>query len=58
MERERRIILILKDKSVNCICYRFTFSFAWTLCIGPVLSTVVLIMASGAKTSFLGICLY
>jgi cytochrome c-type biogenesis protein len=31
----------------------FTFSFAWTPCVGPALSSV-LIMASGAKTSLVG----
>lgn len=31
----------------------FTFSFAWTPCVGPMLSSV-LIMASGAKTSAAG----
>ena len=54
MERERRINF--DSKKINpliAFVIGFTFSFAWTPCIGPVLSTV-LIMASGAKTSFLG----
>lgn len=54
MEREHRIGF--DSKKINpliAFIIGFTFSFAWTPCIGPVLSTV-LIMASGAKTSFLG----
>lgn len=54
MEREHRIGF--DTKKINpliAFIIGFTFSFAWTPCIGPVLSTV-LIMASGAKTSFLG----
>ena len=54
MEREHRIGF--DSKKINPIVaffIGFTFSFAWTPCIGPILSTV-LIMASGAKTSFIG----
>ena len=54
MEREHKIDF--EAKKINpliAFIIGFTFSFAWTPCIGPVLSTV-LIMASGAKTAFLG----
>lgn len=46
----------LLDKKVNplmALLMGFTFSFAWTPCVGPALSSV-LIMASGAKTSGIG----
>ena len=54
MEREHRIGFDSKEiNPLIAFIIGFTFSFAWTPCIGPVLSTV-LIMASGAKTSFMG----
>lgn len=54
MEREYRIGFDSKEiNPLIAFIIGFTFSFAWTPCIGPVLSTV-LIMASGAKTAFMG----
>lgn len=56
LQRERKIQLSLGDKKVNpilALIMGFTFSFAWTPCIGPALSSV-LIMASGASTAFKG----
>ncbi len=56
LQRERKIRINFADKKVNplmALVMGFTFSFAWTPCIGPALSSV-LIMASGAKTSFTG----
>lgn len=56
LQRERKIHINLAQKDVNplmALIMGFTFSFAWTPCVGPALSSV-LIMASGAKTSLLG----
>ncbi len=56
LQRERKIHLNLADKKVTpfaALLMGFTFSFAWTPCIGPALSSV-LILASGAKSSFIG----
>lgn len=56
LQRERKIHINLENKSVNpfiALLLGFTFSFAWTPCIGPALSSV-LIMASGAKTAISG----
>ncbi|WMJ89935.1 redoxin domain-containing protein [Anaerocolumna sp. MB42-C2] len=56
MQKEKKINLNLTDKKVNpvvALLLGFTFSFAWTPCIGPILSSV-LIMASGAKTAVAG----
>ena len=56
LQKERKIHLNLGDKKMNplmALLMGFTFSFAWTPCIGPTLSSV-LIMASGAKTSLTG----
>lgn len=56
LQKERKINLKLADKKMNpvlALVMGFTFSFAWTPCIGPALSSV-LIMASGAKTALLG----
>lgn len=56
LQKERKIQFKLADKKMNPIIalfMGFTFSFAWTPCIGPALSSV-LIMASGAKTSLEG----
>lgn len=56
LQRERKIHINLTRKNVNplmALIMGFTFSFAWTPCVGPALSSV-LIMASGAKTGFLG----
>ncbi|MGE4213699.1 MAG: cytochrome c biogenesis protein CcdA [Anaerotignaceae bacterium] len=56
LQKERKINFNLADKKMNpilALVMGFTFSFAWTPCIGPALSSV-LIMASGAKTALLG----
>lgn len=56
LQKERKFKLNLSDKNVNpfiAFLLGFTFSFAWTPCIGPALSSV-LILASGAKTAFIG----
>lgn len=56
LQKERKISLKLADKKMNpllALVMGFTFSFAWTPCIGPALSSV-LIMASGAKTALTG----
>ena len=56
LQKERKININLADKKMNpvmALVMGFTFSFAWTPCIGPTLSSV-LIMASGATTSVTG----
>ncbi len=56
LQKERRLRFNLTKKKVNpliAFVLGFTFSFAWTPCIGPALSTV-LILASSAKTAFAG----
>lgn len=56
LQRERKFHLNLNKMEVNplaALVLGFTFSFAWTPCIGPALSSV-LILASGAKDSALG----
>lgn len=56
LQKERKIQVKLADKKMNpimALIMGFTFSFAWTPCIGPALSSV-LIMASGATTSLEG----
>lgn len=56
LQKERKFHLDLGNKKVNplmALIMGFTFSFAWTPCVGPALSSV-LIMASGAKTAVAG----
>ncbi|NMB42690.1 MAG: redoxin domain-containing protein [Clostridiales bacterium] len=56
LQRERRFTSRLIEREVNPIIafvMGFTFSFAWTPCIGPMLSSV-LIFASSAKTAAIG----
>lgn len=56
LQRERKFRLNLQDKKVNplvAFIMGFTFSFAWTPCVGPALSSV-LILAAGAKSSGTG----
>lgn len=56
LQRERRVNLNLKLNNMNpIIAYvmGFTFSFAWTPCVGPALSSV-LILASSAKSAMTG----
>jgi len=56
LQKERKFRFPLGNKEVNpliALVMGFTFSFAWTPCVGPMLSSV-LIMASGAKTHVTG----
>lgn len=56
LQKERKFRFNLSNKEVNpfiALVMGFTFSFAWTPCVGPMLSSV-LIMASGAKTQLTG----
>lgn len=56
LKREKRFNLDLNRKKMNPIVayiMGFTFSFAWTPCVGPALSSV-LILASNASSSFTG----
>ena len=54
MTREKRINFDVKKMNpAVAFAVGFTFSFAWTPCIGPVLSSV-LIMAAGAETGAMG----
>lgn len=56
LQSEKRFHLNLQDKEVNpllALMLGFTFSFAWTPCIGPMLSSV-LILASSAKDAGTG----
>lgn len=56
LHRERKINFNLAKRTVNplvAFVLGFTFSFAWTPCVGPALSSV-LILASSAKSAFAG----
>ncbi|MGL4759998.1 MAG: cytochrome c biogenesis protein CcdA [Sarcina sp.] len=56
MKKERRLALNLGLNKMNffkAFALGFTFSFAWTPCVGPALASV-LVMASGAKTALTG----
>lgn len=56
LQREKKFHIDISNKKVNpfmALLMGFTFSFAWTPCVGPALSSV-LIMASGAKTFVTG----
>jgi len=56
LQREHKININLRGRKMNpaiAFIMGFTFSFAWTPCIGPALSSV-LILASGSGSSFLG----
>lgn len=56
LQKERKLHFDLTGRSMNkfmALAMGFTFSFAWTPCIGPMLSSV-LIMASGAATMLTG----
>lgn len=56
LNKEKKFQINLKDKKTNPLMayiMGFTFSFAWTPCVGPALSSV-LILASGASNSFIG----
>lgn len=59
IEKERRLPFHLDRWAANpltAFVFGFTFSFAWTPCVGPVL-TSVLLMASTAKSQMTGILL-
>ena len=56
LQRQYKFNVDLKDKKINPIMayiMGFTFSFAWTPCVGPALSSV-LILASSAKSALMG----
>lgn len=56
LQRERKIRLNFGKRNMNPLAafiMGFTFSFAWTPCVGPALSSV-LILASGAKSALIG----
>ncbi len=56
LQKERKIHFSLAGKQVNpllAFVMGFTFSFAWTPCVGPALSSV-LILASSAKSAVVG----
>lgn len=56
LQHERRFHLNMAGKRMNpavAFVMGFTFSFAWTPCVGPALSSV-LILASGAKSAAIG----
>lgn len=56
LQKEHKFQLNLKPKNMNpfwAFVLGFTFSFAWTPCVGPALSSV-LILASSAKTALVG----
>lgn len=56
LQSEKKFHLNLQDKEVNpllAFILGFTFSFAWTPCIGPMLSSV-LVLASSAKNTGTG----
>ncbi len=56
LDREHRVHMKLNVKKMNpllALIMGFTFSFAWTPCVGPALSSV-LIMASSADTALAG----
>ncbi|MDF2537248.1 MAG: hypothetical protein K0S76_269 [Herbinix sp.] len=56
LQKERKIHLNLFEKNMNpliAVLLGFTFSFAWTPCVGPALSSV-LILASGTGNKMVG----
>ncbi len=56
LQQERKLHLSLEDRKINpllAFIMGFTFSFAWTPCVGPALSSV-LIMASSSKNTVQG----
>lgn len=54
LQKERKIhVKINEMKPLTAYILGFTFSFGWTPCIGPMLSSV-LVMASTSKGAFLG----
>jgi cytochrome c-type biogenesis protein len=56
LQKERKIRLNVGNHKMNPLAafiMGFTFSFAWTPCVGPALSSV-LILAAGAKSAWIG----
>ena len=56
LQKERKLTLDFGDRAMNpflAFLLGFTFSFAWTPCVGPALSSV-LIMASSSKSALTG----
>ena len=56
LQRERKLNFRFANKKMSplvAFLMGFTFSFAWTPCVGPALSSV-LILASSAQNSFIG----
>lgn len=56
LQKQRKINFDISNKEINpfvAFIMGFTFSFSWTPCVGPALSSV-LILASSAKTSLIG----
>ncbi|WP_297522002.1 cytochrome c biogenesis protein CcdA [uncultured Clostridium sp.] len=56
MKKERRLALdigLSKMNFLKAFILGFTFSFAWTPCVGPALASV-LVLASGAQTALTG----
>lgn len=56
LQQERKFHLDLSNKEINpllALVMGFTFSFAWTPCVGPALSSV-LILASSSKNALQG----
>lgn len=56
LQRERKFHLDLTNRKINpllAFIMGFTFSFAWTPCVGPALSSV-LILASGTGSALIG----
>ena len=56
LQKEHKFHINIGDRNINpLIAYimGFAFSFAWTPCVGPALSSI-LIMASGSSSVFLG----
>lgn len=54
LQKEKRIHIEIKEmKPITAYVLGFTFSFAWTPCVGPMLSSVLL-MASTSSSVFVG----
>ena len=54
LERERRLPFRLDKLAMNpaaALVMGFTFSFAWTPCVGPTLSSVLLMASSGSSAA-------
>lgn len=59
LQKNRRLPMKLEKLTMNpavAFVFGFTFSFAWTPCVGPALASVLL-MASSAKTTSMGFAL-